>query len=144
MLIEEYHRTVEHSGPSHTWITLRKRYRITKGRCTVRKILGLYSLCKRKTTSFGTQFNVVLFLFRVYSKNPAFYVTGTDYLGPIPVKQKKSNVKRYGCIFTCLKTPVLQLEAMLLIQMTSSQLSDNSVAGEVSHTLFVLTMGQLS
>ena len=40
----------------------------------------------------------------------SFSQVGIDYFGPLSVKLKRSNVKRYGCLFTCLTTRAIHLE----------------------------------
>ena len=49
-------------------------------------------------------------LCRVTSGNVPFYFTGIDFFGPIMVKQNRSQVKRYGCVFTCLTMRAVHLE----------------------------------
>ena len=39
-----------------------------------------------------------------------FTSVGIDYFGPLPVKLKRSRVKRYGCIFTCLTMRAIHIE----------------------------------
>ena len=110
LLIEEYYRNVGHSGTSHTWTSRRQRFWIAKGAGTVRKVLGACLFCKRRNVSFGVQYMADLPLCRVTSGNAPFYFTGIDFFGPIMVKQNRSQVKRYGCVFTCLKMRAVHLE----------------------------------
>ena len=47
---------------------------------------------------------------RLQAFTPPFHNTGVEYFGPMYVKEKRSTVKRYGCLFTCLVTRAVHLE----------------------------------
>ena len=83
---------------------------IVKGAGTVRKVLGACLFCKRRNVSFGVQYMADLPVCRVTSGNAPFYFTDIDFFGPIMVKQNRSQVKRYGCVFTCLAMRAVHLE----------------------------------
>ena len=47
---------------------------------------------------------------RLTPEKPPFSFVGIDYFGPLEVKQGRSRVKRYGCLFTCLTTRAIHIE----------------------------------
>ena len=58
--------------------------------------------CQQRNTHPGEQFMANLPEERLTPDKPPFTFVGVDYFGPIEVKQGRSHVKRYGCLFTCL------------------------------------------
>ena len=44
--------------------------------------------------------------------DPPFMYVGIDCFGPLEVKQGRSHVKRYGCLFTCLTMRALHIEIL--------------------------------
>ena len=43
---------------------------------------------------------------------PPFTYVGLDYFGPLYVRQGRSSVKRYGCLFTCLVVRAVHIEVV--------------------------------
>ena len=102
LVISQHHDKLGHAGTSHTWASLRQRFWIVKGAAAVRHSISQCIKCKRLNASLGKQLMAELPRCRVQTDKPPFYKVGVDYFGPFLVKQGRSRIKRYGCIFSCL------------------------------------------
>ena len=109
-MIRQYHAEVGHSGAGYTWASIRQRYWILKGGAAVRKSLGQCILCKRRSSVVGKQLMADVPECRLQYDHPPFYSVGVNYFGPFTVKQGRSTVKRYGCVFTCLTMRAIHTE----------------------------------
>ena len=70
-------------------------------------VLGKCLFCRQRNARPGVQ--MMADKERLTPDKPPFYFTGVDYFGPFLVRQG-SDVKRYGCIFTCFTTRAVHIE----------------------------------
>ncbi|XP_069989478.1 uncharacterized protein [Penaeus vannamei] len=56
---------------------------------------------------------------RIIPGQPPFTHTGTDCFGPFLVRKGRSNLKRYGIVFTCLTSRAVHIEVMDSMEMDS-------------------------
>ena len=110
LVIKQHHDKFGHAGTSHTWASLRQRFWIVKGAAAVRHSIGQCIKCKRLNASVGKQLMADPLRCRVQTDKPPFYKVVVDYFGPFLVKQGRSRIKRYGCIFSCLTTRAVHVE----------------------------------
>ncbi|XP_078493208.1 uncharacterized protein LOC144748760 [Ciona intestinalis] len=110
LIIALYHEIGGHSGLNHTLNLLSQRFWVVKSNAAVRRALSKCLPCRRKNAKPGQQMMAALPLPRMQMDSPAFSYTGIDYFGPLPVQQGRSEVKRYGCLFTCMTTRAVHLE----------------------------------
>ncbi|XP_058817840.1 uncharacterized protein LOC131681145 [Topomyia yanbarensis] len=113
-LINAFHRENLHIGPTALLATLRRQFWVPNGRSAVRKITRSCVQCfKTKPTTVG-QFMGDPPASRC-ERAPAFQKVGLDYAGPILLKQagrRAVAVKGYICIFVCMVTKGIHLEAV--------------------------------
>ena len=110
LVILDHHTKVGHSGMGHTWSSLRQKFWIIKGSTTVRRVIGKCLFCRKRNASLGSQLMADLPPGRLQLDKPVFSHVGIDYFGPILVTQGRKQVKRYGCIFTCLTVRAVHIE----------------------------------
>jgi hypothetical protein len=110
LIIQHTHEREGHTGIQQTLNTLRQRYWIIGGVTSIKRVLHKCLVCRRLNSRPARQLMAPLPSCRVTSGKYPFESTGVDYFGPLHVKQARSVVKRWGCIFTCLRTRAVHLE----------------------------------
>ena len=109
LLVDEFHKAYRHPGTNYLLCVLRRRYWIVKGRDLIRQHKFKCVDCKKHNPKPVPPPMADLPSFRV-TPGKFFDKVGVDYFGPIMVKQGRSTVKRYGCLFTCLKIRAVHIE----------------------------------
>ena len=110
LLIDDYHQQGLHRGYNYVLAQLRERFWIIGGTGTVRHYLGKCIRCRHSKAPLGSQKMAPLPESRFQVGKPAFTYTAVDYFGPLEVRVKRSTVKRWGCLMTCLTTRAVHLE----------------------------------
>ena len=103
---------IAHLGQEWTLSLIRKRYWITKARVVIKKITRNCMTCKRLFSQPTPQKMASLPAERIEHDKPPFFYIGIDCFCPFYVKQRRSEIKRYGCIFTCLTTRAVHIEML--------------------------------
>jgi len=99
-----------HSGLNHTLVVLCQRYWVIGATATVRRIINQCNKCRLKTAKPGKQLMTELPDSRLQLGFPPFAHVGVGYFGPLMVRQSRSELKRNGCLFTCMTTRAVRLE----------------------------------
>ncbi|XP_078495525.1 uncharacterized protein LOC144750934 [Ciona intestinalis] len=110
LIITYHHSAAGHSGLNHTLNLLSQRFFVMKSTAAVRRVLNNCLPCRRRYAKPAQQLMSSLPSPRLQVEAPPFSYTGVDYFGPIMVRQGRSSVKRYGCLFTCMTTRAVHLE----------------------------------
>ena len=119
LIIQNCHRQQGHSGPAHVLAAIRQKFWIVRGLSAVRKVLAGCMDCRKWNARLGEQIMAPLPAARVAPFNPPFTHVGVDYFGPLFVKQGRSEVKRYGCLFTCLTMRAVHIEVAHTLEADS-------------------------
>ena len=112
LIISQHHQKTGHLGQEYVLSSLRHQYWVIKGRSAVRRVISGCFLCKKLGAVRGEQLMGDLPKERLMSEEPPFTHVGVDYFGPLYVRQGRSNVKRYGCLFTCLAVTAVHIEVV--------------------------------
>ena len=80
---------------------IRQKFWIVGARPLVKRVLKECVLCRRLKGKPGVQQMADLPSERVTPDNPPFSFVSVDCFGPFVVKRGRSQLKRYGCLFTC-------------------------------------------
>ena len=118
LLILHHHCQEGHLGCVDTLNSMNKKYWILKGKSTVKKALQQCMNCRFWKAKKGKQKMASLPSQHVTPHSP-FEATGTDLMGPVSVKIRRSLLKRYICIFSCLATRSVHLEVVESLESSS-------------------------
>ncbi|CAM1307174.1 Uncharacterised protein r2_g1709 [Pycnogonum litorale] len=118
-IIEWYHRMYGHVGREHVLSLIRQKFWILHARSAIRKVLSKCVQCRKLNASPNRQIMANLPPDRLEYGNAPFTNVGVDCFGPFLVTVKRSKVKRYGCLFTCLNTRAVHIEVLFSMEADS-------------------------
>ena len=110
-IIRDVH-DVAHVGVEWVLGVLRKRFWVIKARPLIKRLIRSCVTCKRLYAKPCTQLMADLPKDRVNAGQAPFSIVGVDLFGPFYVKYGRSEIKRYGCLFTCFCTRAIHLEKL--------------------------------
>ncbi|XP_078495131.1 uncharacterized protein LOC144749905 [Ciona intestinalis] len=112
LLVRHFHESVNHMGRTTTHNSIRQNgFWIVNGSSSVAHYISECVLCKRLRGRVEVQKMADLPADRVY-EGPPFLYCGTDCFGPFSNKERRSTLKRYCVIFTCLNSRAVHIESL--------------------------------
>ena len=105
-----YHKSAAHSGREHTLFELRRMFWIVAGRSLVKGTIRNCLKCRRLNAKPEEQVMAHLPRERLEEYHFKFTFTGVDLFGTLTVSWGRGTAKRWGCLFTCLRTRAVYLE----------------------------------
>lgn len=119
LILTDIHKRAKHAGRNYIISKLRQLFWVPCANALARKIIKNCTICRRQHASVGEQKMADLPLDRVSPDLPAFTSVGVDYFGPIIVKRGRTEIKRYGVLFTCMATRAIHLEMAYSLDTSS-------------------------
>lgn len=115
LLIVDAHHQTSHGGPQVMLNFLRTKFWIVRAKDRVKKLFRECATCLRFASKKSTPLMGLLPESRLRPSKP-FKSTGVDYFGPIQIRfspgRGAKSYKGYGCIFVCMVTRAIHLEAV--------------------------------
>ena len=106
----DVHESVGHLGQEYVLTNLRQKYWIIQGQAAVWRVLGNYLTYRKQNALKGQQVMADLPSNRLTPDEPLSSYVGIDLFGPLYMKQGRSTVKHYGCLFSCLTMGATHIE----------------------------------
>ena len=118
LLVRNLHENYAHCGQNFLMSVLRSKYWIVRGNRAVRSIVRNCAKCKIIAAKPMEQQMAELPLERTGAGRP-FECTGADCFGPFLVRVGKSEVKRWGIVFTCMASRAVHIEVLSTMETDS-------------------------
>ena len=110
LIVKHYHETSGHMGSTYVLAAVRRKFWVVKGMAAVRRILNSCARCRVLRAPMCQQVMGPLPTSRVKSATHPFRFCGIDYFGPFTVISGRKQMKRFGCLFTCMQTRAVHIE----------------------------------
>jgi len=111
-LLARHFHEIAHLGCEWVVSQMRQKYWITRARSVVKKVRYSCMKCRKLFNAPCVQQMANLPAERLDPSKPPFTFTGVDCFGPLLIKRGRTEIKRYGCIYTCLTTRAIHLEKL--------------------------------
>ena len=119
LLIRHYHNDCNHGGRGMTLNNLRQHgYWIIGGSAAVASLINKCVFCRCSRGVLMTQKMADLPQDRL-NEAPPFSYSGVDVFGPFLIKERRSFLKRYGLLFTCLSSRAIHLKSINSLETSS-------------------------
>ena len=110
LILREIHTINGHIGARQMLSSVREKYWVVCGLQACKSVINKCITCLRQRGQPMTQMMGELPVERLTPEKPPFTFVGVDCFGPYLVKFRRSSVKRYGCLFTCLTSRAVHIE----------------------------------
>ena len=110
-IVQDAH-SLAHLGLEWTLGIVRNKFWIVKGRPLVKGLIHDCVTCKKLHAKPMVQLMSDLPIERIVPGLPVFTYTGVDVYGPYVIRNYRSDVKRYGALFTCMTTRAVHIEIL--------------------------------
>ncbi|XP_067950587.1 uncharacterized protein [Watersipora subatra] len=108
-LVRHYHVLTGHQGRRPTLAQLHLRRYWVAGHSIISSVINSCTICKRLRANLQGQQMAPIPEKRTEPSPPFTYV-GCDVFGPFLVKDRRSVIKKYGAIFTCMASKAIHIE----------------------------------
>uniref|UniRef100_A0A5S6Q4J4 Integrase catalytic domain-containing protein n=1 Tax=Trichuris muris TaxID=70415 RepID=A0A5S6Q4J4_TRIMR len=119
LLIRKVHSQNCHAGIEATLSLVRAHAWIVDGRAAVRRVVGQCTVCRRYESNPSLPKMAPLPPSRLVRPPAPFARVGMDFMGPIMVTCRRSQVKRWICLFTCMAIRAVHLEICYSLDVSS-------------------------
>ncbi|XP_069992561.1 uncharacterized protein [Penaeus vannamei] len=112
LMVRWHHEKLAHCGQNYLLSELRQKFWVVHANAVARSVVRSCMKCRAICARPMTQEMADLPEDRIIPGLPPFTHTGTDCFGPFLIRKGRSNLKRYGIVFTCLTSRAVHIEVM--------------------------------
>ncbi|XP_064631625.1 uncharacterized protein LOC135489924 [Lineus longissimus] len=135
LIAADIHNKLWHGGQEHIIAEMRQQYWPVKARMVAKRAINGCFFCYLRKVRPRIPRMADLPPCRLDVTSGVFRQCGVDYWGPMMVKLRRSTVKRWGCLFTCMSTRAIHLELADSLESDDFLLCLRAFIGRRGHPL---------